>query len=266
MRASSASIAAIRHPALINWVQLGALVAILLSYIVLLTVKPATARLWALEDGPIEDLGAAFSLIACYLFLFCYFRSTGEAHRFFGRETKRNVWFLALAVLMFVSFGEEISWGQRVFGWSTPAVLDALNAQGETNLHNFWLIQATNPDGTRKSSLQLLLNANRLYSIFWLSYCVVLPVLAMSWERLARLTAFFGVPIPPLAAGGLFLANYAVFLLIIALGTFDKATVSAFDELKETNYAFAYVVFALSFLALLPVVSRRAQRSAAVRG
>lgn len=31
---------------------------------------------------------------------------------------------------------EEISWGQRLFGWETPAAWAALNHQGETNLHN----------------------------------------------------------------------------------------------------------------------------------
>lgn len=31
---------------------------------------------------------------------------------------------------------EELSWGQRLFGWSTPATWASLNEQGETNLHN----------------------------------------------------------------------------------------------------------------------------------
>jgi hypothetical protein len=32
--------------------------------------------------------------------------------------------------------GEELSWGQHLFGWSTPESLMAANDQGETNLHN----------------------------------------------------------------------------------------------------------------------------------
>lgn len=32
--------------------------------------------------------------------------------------------------------GEEISWGQRIFGWGTPFGLRAVNYQGETNVHN----------------------------------------------------------------------------------------------------------------------------------
>jgi hypothetical protein len=32
--------------------------------------------------------------------------------------------------------GEEISWGQRIFGWATPDFFRENNIQGETNFHN----------------------------------------------------------------------------------------------------------------------------------
>lgn len=32
--------------------------------------------------------------------------------------------------------GEEVSWGQQLFHWSTPEAIDQLNHQHETNLHN----------------------------------------------------------------------------------------------------------------------------------
>ena len=37
---------------------------------------------------------------------------------------------------LFFQIGEEISWGQRVFGWGTPETFSAVNKQSETNLHN----------------------------------------------------------------------------------------------------------------------------------
>jgi len=39
--------------------------------------------------------------------------------------------------------GEELSWGQHLFGWSTPVDLAEINDQQETNLHNIssWLDQ-----------------------------------------------------------------------------------------------------------------------------
>jgi len=57
------------------------------------------------------------------------------------RYARQGRWLLAallllVAVTAFGMAGEEISWGQRVFGWSTPADLAHGNRQGETNLHN----------------------------------------------------------------------------------------------------------------------------------
>lgn len=42
----------------------------------------------------------------------------------------------ALGVVLFVMGMEEISWGQRLFHWATPAALQQVNDQGETNIHN----------------------------------------------------------------------------------------------------------------------------------
>ena len=49
---------------------------------------------------------------------------------------KVALYFLGLALFYIVCAGEEISWGQRIFGWETPAGYAELNEQGETNLHN----------------------------------------------------------------------------------------------------------------------------------
>jgi len=40
----------------------------------------------------------------------------------------------AMAAIFIV--GEEVSWGQRLLGITTPAALEEVNLQGETNLHN----------------------------------------------------------------------------------------------------------------------------------
>jgi len=43
---------------------------------------------------------------------------------------------VALAVVLVLAFFEEISWGQRLFDWSTPSLLIGANEQNETNFHN----------------------------------------------------------------------------------------------------------------------------------
>ncbi len=55
----------------------------------------------------------------------------------------QRTWY-ALVVAGCVYFaGEELSWGQHLAGWSTPAAIAELNDQQETNLHNMssWLDQ-----------------------------------------------------------------------------------------------------------------------------
>lgn len=44
--------------------------------------------------------------------------------------------FLAVAVGLFFTAGEEISWGQRIFGLATPESLVSQNTQGELTVHN----------------------------------------------------------------------------------------------------------------------------------
>ena len=91
-----------------------------------------TADKWAFdalnrEDGWTESLTAALLLLAGLLLF-----STAAQGRKFSQS-----WLYALGGIAFVfACGEEISWGQRIFGWTTPEFLRDLNAQGETNLHN----------------------------------------------------------------------------------------------------------------------------------
>jgi hypothetical protein len=61
---------------------------------------------------------------------------------------KRRYWLLGLIYVLvalgtFFVAGEEISWGQRVFGLQTPASLETINHQGELNVHNIKPVQRT---------------------------------------------------------------------------------------------------------------------------
>ena len=45
-------------------------------------------------------------------------------------------------VLLFTA-GEEISWGQHIFGYPTPDWIAERNSQEEFNLHNSYVLQST---------------------------------------------------------------------------------------------------------------------------
>ena len=52
------------------------------------------------------------------------------------REYKMAILLGLVALALFAISGEEISWGQRVFNFGTPADLAGVNAQGEFNVHD----------------------------------------------------------------------------------------------------------------------------------
>jgi hypothetical protein len=48
-------------------------------------------------------------------------------------------YFIFMGLFLFICAGEEISWGQRVIGYEVPKVVEAMNEQGDFNLHNLEL-------------------------------------------------------------------------------------------------------------------------------
>ena len=53
----------------------------------------------------------------------------------FLESTKKAIFGIAGIVLLVL--GEEISWGQQIFGWDSFGVFNEYNYQNETNAHNF---------------------------------------------------------------------------------------------------------------------------------
>ncbi|MCD4748239.1 MAG: hypothetical protein K8R59_02595 [Thermoanaerobaculales bacterium] len=201
------------------------------------------------EDGLIETAGAIFFLAAAVgFFALCLFRLKGGRKALRG-DFRFTLVFGLLAMLMFVCFGEEISWGQRVFGWNTPGLISDLNAQNEVNLHNLHWVHQWNPDGSEKGFVGKLVNMNRLFSIFWLVVFVLLPVTARLSERARRFLENVGMVVPPLWTGCLFLTSYAVYKVVLFLHA-GSIRADALDEIKETSYAAIY-----AFIALVAVVA-----------
>ena len=89
------------------------------------------------EDGLFETAGALMYLFASILFSYLYFKSK-SGNDFFFFKTNRNLFYLLLGFLFFICFGEEISWGQRIFNIETPELLKAINMQKEINIQDFY--------------------------------------------------------------------------------------------------------------------------------
>ncbi|MBI5915525.1 MAG: hypothetical protein HY842_09125 [Bacteroidetes bacterium] len=228
--------------------MMGLCVFIAISYALVL---PDLRNHWRLtyEDGIVETTGALAFLLASMLFTACFFLSkkSGVHYRLIFRE--RNVHFLLLGILFFIAFGEEISWGQRLFGWHTPEELASHNLQGETNLHNLDIFVYRSEEPENKYgffSNFLVFSAGRLFFYFWFSFFVVIPLLhrfSAKWKGWFRA---IHLPIAPLWAGTMMLANLAIAksvdFFVRQEYTDHYATL---DEFSETNYAVIVVGLAV---------------------
>ncbi|MGW8225657.1 MAG: hypothetical protein ACWGOY_07985, partial [Anaerolineales bacterium] len=89
-----------------------------------------------LEDGVFESLTPILMLAAILLIGL----SIPKIRKDSGFVNVRNlitIIYLFLMLVFFLNAMEEISWGQRIFGWGTPQAF-AGNVQDETNLHNYF--------------------------------------------------------------------------------------------------------------------------------
>lgn len=139
-------------------------------------------------------------------------------------------WFFALlALASFYTVMEEISWGQRVFGFATPEWLKTGNLQGEANLHNLM----TGPVATRsKAVLEYLMAAA------FVGYGLLYPLaLRRNWQP-ARWLERIGIPSPPL-----YLWPFFVTAGYLELGplNFNEA------EVAELLIALALAIFAAHY-------------------
>jgi hypothetical protein len=92
-----------------------------------LILFPGTYNYITQEDGAIEYSGFLLFLTTGILLLAAFFRY---------RKIKPVYLLVAAAIIFILAAGEEISWGQRIFGFGTPDEVSSINDQHEFNLHN----------------------------------------------------------------------------------------------------------------------------------
>jgi len=185
------------------------------------------------EDNLIENMGALFFLLSTILFMYCYVMSKGSGNKFWKVKSNRNIFFLLLGIIFFFAFGEEISWGQRIFGWGSPEIMEDVNRQHETNIHNL-------------NFFMYNLSFERIFNLFWMTYCLLIPILNKYSGTLRKYFNGLNLPIVPIWAGLLLLFNYILIHIIQYLQICEtKRMLLGVLEIKETNFAFIIFAFAL---------------------
>jgi hypothetical protein len=132
------------------------------------------------EDGVVEWFTVAGLLLVSF---FCF-------ARFAKLLRHKKAWFLfvtfMLGLFLFFAAGEEISWGQRIFGLATPEYFQKNNAQQETNLHNLVV------GGVKINKLVFSVILTAVLGIFLL----VLPWLYQKSRAVQRFIDRSAVPVP----------------------------------------------------------------------
>ncbi len=106
------------------------LIVVLLVGIVSYFLMPEFYTRLTIEDGVIENATALFLLLCSLVCFQKYFRLRSIKNRWWGVIT------LGMALMAFFVFGEEISWGQRLFNINPVEFFKSNNTQEEMNLHN----------------------------------------------------------------------------------------------------------------------------------
>ena len=146
----------------------------------LLVADPRAFLALSREDNWTENLTAVWFLLAGLLL----FAAALVERSFF----RRCVYVLGGMAMVFVA-GEEISWGQRIFGFATPDFLMHLNESKEFNVHNI---------------------ANDAFTLIWLNGTLILCMITGA-AFFCQKDRVFGIPLPsiPLMLGFLIMISYA---------------------------------------------------------
>ncbi len=197
--------------------------AMAVGYYLVIDLHPDPQRSVLDEDGLYENLQAALFALAAIGFSLVAARSR------FLRERNNVLVYWAIAgwaLLMVLFFGEEISWGQRVFNWETPTEgYFAENLQGETNIHSQPFFSRYKID---------------FINYFILTFGVALPLLSIM-PQVRTLIRFLAFPVAPWQYAIPFAATYAMHAYLIFP---QEAYGYAPREYSETLLAACLVLFA----------------------
>lgn len=213
-------------------------------YAILFFQNPEQRINYTQEDGIIENLSAIFFLLASIVFLFLFFKSRTEDKIYFLKRN-RNYFFLLLGLLLFFCFGEEISWGQRIFNIMVPDQWKAINTQQELNFHNLYIFQGNVDGNIKKTGIALWITAPRIFLLIWFFYCLMIPIAIKFSPKLRLFSRKIYFPIVPIWLGFLFLLNQIICSSVSVILQLKDRQPSV--EIKETNYGFLYLLVGIYF-------------------
>ena len=135
----------------------------------------------------------------------------------------KNIGIILFSIIFFFGFGEEISWGQRIFSIESPPFFSENNLQSETNIHNLMI------GGVK---LNKLIFTNGLFFIF-LFYFLALPYLYAKFNNVKSIINRFSIVIPKYSQSIIFICSTIIIYI------FDHDRIS---EIWECLFAFTMLI------------------------
>ena len=197
------------------------LIVLALSVYFGFTDKVYFDTVFAQEDGAIE-YGTFFFLLCISILQFI--------RLFTASKDKKALWKLGIlffGILFLFGAGEEISWGQRIFGIESGEFFQGNNLQKETNFHNLEV------GGVKLNKLIF----SQLLTLIMAIYLLIMPFLYQKYKGIKSLVDKFVIPVPQLSHIVAFLIN-TIFIAILP-------NLSRKWEVYELFFA---VIFLLIFL------------------
>ncbi len=192
----------------------------IVSTVFLFYYSNSVYNLFVEEDGIIEYLTAIF-LLSISIFLIKKLLEMKDI------ISVNNFGIIMFSIMFFFGFGEEISWGQRIFNIETPPFFNENNLQSETNIHNLMI-------GGFK--LNKLIFTNGLFFIFSF-YFLVTPYLYNSSNNLKSLINRFSIVIPKYSQSAIFIISTIIIYI------FDHYRIS---EIWECLFAFTMLITSIN--------------------
>ena len=172
-------------------------IVISLSYSIYLFCDDDTIIKFGLENSFFEILTPVLFLGGAVFFFLCYKRT-------------KNLFLLGLVILLIFGAGEELSWGQKIFHFSTPKSIKEVNVQKEFNIHNLEIFNDRNLKKIKKTGFQRLLEINFLFRIFCLVFLVCVPLYFFHIKARILTNRKIQMPVPPVTIGIFFFLSWVI--------------------------------------------------------
>ena len=194
--------------------------SIIVSTVFLFYYSSSVYNLFVEEDGIIEYSTAVLLLSVSIYFINKLLKKSKVI-------SSKNIGIILFSIIFFFGFGEEISWGQRIFNVETPLFFSENNLQSETNIHNLMI------GGVK---LNKLIFTNGLFFIF-LFYFLAGPYLYTKSNNVKSIINRFSIVIPKYSQSIIFICSTIIIYI------FDHDRVS---EIWECLFAFTMLITSIS--------------------